>query len=143
MFGSHFNKEFLLVALFMKLFITIINPLARKAIFRVDVNHVKASTTTWSSILHVTFLMVFASIINTPSSRQAFIRESNQCKAAVFTFWPLTLQVALGMVRLKTNHKILIIRFILECNTAGLLQVEMYLTSLNILSPFLGGRGGG
>lgn len=106
MLGSHFNKKFFLVAFFVKLFIGIIDPFAREAIFRVDIYDVKASTTTWSCILHITLLMVLAAIVCTPSSRQAFLRVSNQWKAAVFTSRSLALQVALRMVCLKKYHNI-------------------------------------
>ena len=106
MLGSHFNKKFFLVAFFMKLFIAIIDPFAREAIFRVDINDVEASTTTWSCILHITLLMVLAAVVYTPFSRQAFLRVSNQWKAAMFTSRSLALQVALRMVCLKKCHNI-------------------------------------
>ena len=103
MFGPHFNKNFLLVALFMILFISIINPFSRVTIFRVEAYHIEANTTSWSCILHVAFLVILASIIDTPPSRQTFIGECNQCKTAVFTFWPFALKVTFRMVCLKKN----------------------------------------
>lgn len=95
MFRSHFNKHFLLVTLLMKMFVTIINPLAGETIFRVNTDHIKASTTTWPCILDVAFFMILAAVINTPFPRQAFLRVSNQCKTTMFTFWPLAFHVAL------------------------------------------------
>ena len=113
MFGPHFNKNFLLVALFVILFISIINPFSRVTIFRVEAYHIEASTTSWSCILHVAFLVILASIIDTPPSRQTFIGECNQCKTAVFTFWSFALQVTFWMVCLKKNKNINKIRIIL------------------------------
>ena len=95
MFGSHFNKHFLLVTLFMKLLVSIIDPLARKTILRVTADHIKASTTAWPCILDVALLMIFAAIIHAPFSRQAFVRVGNQWKTTVFTFWTLAFHVAL------------------------------------------------
>ena len=103
MFGPHFNENFLLVAFFVILFISIINPFSRVTIFRVEAYHIEASTTSWSCILHVAFLVILAPIIDTPPSRQTFIGECNQCKTAVFTFWSFALQVTFRMVCLKKN----------------------------------------
>lgn len=105
MFGPHFNENFLLVAFFVILFISIINPFSRVTIFRVEAYHIEASTTSWSCILHVAFLVILTSIIDTPPSRQTFIGECNQCKTAVFTFWSFALQVTFRMVCLKKNKK--------------------------------------
>lgn len=113
MFGPHFNENFLLVAFFVILFISIINPFSRVTIFRVEAYHIEASTTSWSCILHVAFLVILASIIDTPPSRQTFIGECNQCKTAVFTFWSFALQVTFWMVCLKKNKNINKIRIIL------------------------------
>lgn len=118
MFGPHFNKNFLLVALFMILFISIINPFSRVTIFRVEAYHIEASTTSWSCILLEAFLVILASIIDTPPSRQTFIGECNQCKTAVFTFWPFALQVTFRMVCLKKN-KILKKLEIVICHPAA------------------------
>lgn len=119
MFGPHFNKNFLLVAFFVILFISIINPFSRVTIFRVEAYHIEASTASRSCILHVAFLVILASIIDTPPSRQTFIGECNQCKTAVFTFWPFALQVTFRMVCLKKNKNINKIRIILISAAAG------------------------
>lgn len=107
MLSSHFNEHFLLVTLFVKLFVSIIDPLARETIFRIHTDHIKASTTAWSCILDVTFFMILAAVVNTPFARQAFLRVSNQWKATMFTFWPLTFHVAFWMVCLTQIKKML------------------------------------
>lgn len=121
MLGSHFNEHLLLITLFMKLFVPIINPLSWETIFRVNMNHIKAGTATWSRILDVTFLMILAAIVNTPSSRQAFVRVSNQRKTTMFTFWTLAFHVALWMVCLKNEwHKNLVCIFDNFCSNHGM-----------------------
>ena len=77
MLGSHFNKHFLLVTLFVKLFISIINPFPRETIFRINTDHIEASTATWSCILDITLFMILAPIVNAPFARQAFLWVSN------------------------------------------------------------------
>lgn len=69
MFGSHFYVDFLFVALFMKLLITFIDPLSRETIFRININHIKASATAWSCILQVALFMIFTAIVDAPFSR--------------------------------------------------------------------------
>ena len=66
MLGSHFNKHFFLVTLFVKLFVCVINPFPTETIFWINTDHIKASTTTWSCILNVTFFMILAAIVNAP-----------------------------------------------------------------------------
>ena len=66
MLGSHFNEHFFLVTLVVKLFVSIINPFPTETIFRINTDHIKASTTTWSCILDVAFFMILAAIVNAP-----------------------------------------------------------------------------